>query len=139
MTRDSFRDEVRTELLKIAKKNKINVTNVNDLDSSTPDLSLVEFRGILMNLNLDTNVSYCFRLAHELSHIIYGDNNSNRIYGFSEYAKRGEELSAHKNAIRLLMKIEAPFSPLSFIEYYKIPNWLTHYVEREFKLQILKD
>lgn len=139
MKRDSLGDEVKTELLKIAQKHKINVTNVSDLDSSTPDLSLVEFRGILMNLNLDTNVSYCFRLAHELSHIIYGDGNSHKIYGFSEHAKRGEELCAHKNAIRLLMRIEKPFSPLSFMEYYKVPAWLTAHVEREFKLQSLMD
>lgn len=139
MKRDSFGDEVKTELLKLAQKNKINVTNVSDLDSSTPDLSLVEFKGILMNLNLDTNVSYCFRLAHELSHIIYGDGNSHKIYGFSEHAKRGEELRAHKNAIRLLMRIEKPFSPLSFMEYYKVPAWLTAHVEREFKLQSLMD
>ncbi|MBZ1519200.1 ImmA/IrrE family metallo-endopeptidase [Leuconostoc mesenteroides] len=135
MKRDSLGDEVKTELLKIAQKHKINVTNVSDLDSSTPDLSLVEFRGVLMNLNLDTNVSYCFRLAHELSHIIYGDGNLHKIYGFSEHAKRGEELCAHKNAIRLLMKIEKPFSPLSFMEYYKVPAWLTLQVEREFTLQ----
>lgn len=135
MKRDSLGDEVKTELLKIAQKHKINVTNVSDLDSSTPDLSLVEFRGVLMNLNLDTNVSYCFRLAHELSHIIYGDGNLHKIYGFSEHAKRGEELCAHKNAIRLLMKIEKPFSPLNFMEYYKVPAWLTLQVEREFTLQ----
>ncbi len=83
--------------------------------------------------NFDTNVSLNFRLAHELSHLIYGNKDIQKIYTFSEFGHRHEELLAHKNAIRMLMSIEMPTTVNGFMEYYHVPSWLEHYANEIFK------
>ncbi|MCP1275466.1 ImmA/IrrE family metallo-endopeptidase [Leuconostoc citreum] len=85
-----------------------------------------------MNTNYETNVSFNFRLAHELSHLLYGDKDIQKIYTFSEFGHRYEELQAHRNAIRMLMSIEMPSSSLTFMSYYRVPAWLENDVTQTY-------
>lgn len=133
MSMDPSLNFIKDYLFHLASLHNVEITDCIDLQPSTPDLSIITYRGIFMNINLNTNVSYCFRLAHELSHILYGDSDNQKVYAFSEYGKRSEEHLAHKNAIKLLMSIEEPTSPNSFMEIYHVPFWLLGDVEREFK------
>jgi len=94
------------------------------LSENVPDTALINTRAVIMNKQFDINVDYTYRLAHELSHILYGDKDAQAVYQFSEYGKRGEELLAHRNAIRMLMSIEIPSNPFTFMSYYKVPSWL---------------
>ncbi|BAX73389.1 MULTISPECIES: ImmA/IrrE family metallo-endopeptidase [Leuconostoc] len=105
----------------------------DDLLSHVPDTALIKNKAIIMNMNFQVNVDYCYRLAHELSHILYGDHDAQAVYQFSEYGKRGEELLAHRNAIKILMKIKEPSNPINFMNYYRIPSWLEKDVIKTFR------
>ena len=127
-----FISEIADELKDQAKFHNIDILDIFDLTAETPDFSVVKRQGIFMNLNFDTKVSYEFRLAHELSHLLYGDGDVQRIYTFSEFGHRREEITAHRNAIRMLMSIEMPTSVNTFMEYYHVPSWLEKDVENTF-------
>ncbi|CAK1237007.1 ImmA/IrrE family metallo-endopeptidase [Fructobacillus cardui] len=129
-------EEIEESLKSIATKNNVKVLNVDDVKSNVPDTTWPSCKAIMMNINFYTKVSYHFRLAHELSHLLYGDMSLQDVYQFSEFGKRGEELIAHKNAIKMLMEIKRPTNVQSFMEVYKIPSWLSEYVEAEYSLQV---
>ncbi|WP_349550783.1 ImmA/IrrE family metallo-endopeptidase [Leuconostoc pseudomesenteroides] len=132
MNTTSFISEIAEDLQKQAKIHSIDILDIFDLSTETPDFSVVRRQGVFMNINFDTKVSYEFRLAHEMSHLIYGDGDMQRIYTFSEFGHRHEELIAHRNAIRILMSIEMPTSVNTFMEYYRVPSWLEKDVENTF-------
>ncbi|GAO99870.1 ImmA/IrrE family metallo-endopeptidase [Fructobacillus ficulneus] len=117
-------NEFVDQLENIAYKNDITILDVYDLDKSTSDCAIMSVRTIFMNYSYD-KVSYAFRLAHEISHILFGNPESQNVYYFSECGKRGEELCAHRHAIELLMGIERPTTPLTFMDYFKVPSWLS--------------
>lgn len=107
----------------MAYDNDITIIDADDLSPTVPDTTMIKTKAIIMNPAFE-KVDYAFRLAHELSHILYGDKNKQAIYHFSEFCKRGEELMAHRHAIDILMKIAMPTSPFTFMNYYNIPEWL---------------
>lgn len=124
--------EVINNLLKIADSHNIIIRDNLNLTTETPDVCFTYDKGIVMNPNWDIKVNYSFRLAHELSHILYGDHEAQAVYQFSEYGKRGEELLAHRNAIKMLMSIEMPTTVNGFMEYYHVPSWLEQYANETF-------
>ncbi|MFK8199876.1 ImmA/IrrE family metallo-endopeptidase [Leuconostoc mesenteroides] len=128
MIKDYLYNQINSSLEKLACENDVAIVNADDLSTNVPDTVLVNTRVIIMNRQFDINVDYAYRLAHEISHILYGDHEAQAVYQFSEFGKRGEELLAHKNAIRLLMSIELPSNPLKFISYYRVPSWIESYV-----------
>ena len=137
MIRDYIYTQITSSLETLACNNDVSVVDADDLSTNVPDTALVNTRAVIMNKCFDVNVDYAYRLAHELSHILYGDHEAQAVYQFSEYGKRGEELLAHRNAIKLLISIEMPSSPLTFMSYYRVPSWLESDVLRiynEFKL-----
>ena len=124
--------EIVQSIESIAQKNNVIIILADNLLSHVPDTALVKSRAIIMNANFDIGVDYCYRLSHELSHILYGDHEAQAVYQFSEYGKRGEELLAHKNAIKMLMSIEMPTTVNGFMEYYHVPSWLEFEVQKTF-------
>ncbi|MCZ2490832.1 ImmA/IrrE family metallo-endopeptidase [Dellaglioa carnosa] len=128
--------EIKDNLLSIAAKNNITVIENEMLTADNPDIAVINNRGILMNVNASTDVSYLYRMAHELSHILYGDSDSQTAYQFSPYSRKKEEINAHRNAIKLLMSIQMPTNPNTFMEYYNVPEWLLYDVAREFNDQL---
>lgn len=128
--------EIKDTLLSIAAKNNITVIENEMLTADNPDIAVINNRGILMNVNASTDVSYLYRMAHELSHILYGDSDSQTAYQFSPYSRKKEEINAHRNAIKLLMSIQMPTNPNTFMEYYNVPEWLLYDVAREFNEQL---
>lgn len=137
MIKDYLYTQITSSLETLACNNDVSIVDADDLSTNVPDTALVNTRAVIMNKYFDVNVDYAYRLAHELSHILYGDHEAQAVYQFSEYGKRGEELLAHRNAIRMLMSIEMPSSPLTFMSYYRVPAWLENDVMRiynEFKV-----
>lgn len=130
---DVISDEVISKLLTIADLHNIIIRDNLNLTIGTPDVCFTYDKGIVMNPNWAIKVNYSFRLAHELSHILYGDHEAQAVYQFSEYGKRGEELLAHRNAIKMLMDIEMPTTVNGFMEYYHVPSWLERYANETFK------
>ncbi|MDN2649606.1 ImmA/IrrE family metallo-endopeptidase [Leuconostoc lactis] len=133
MNTTNFISEIVEELQRQAKSHNIDILDIFDLSPEAPDFSVVKRQGVFMNINFDTKVSYEFRLAHELSHLLYGNGDIQRIYTFSEFGHRREELLAHRNAIHMLMSIEMPTTVNGFMEYYHVPSWLEHYANETFK------
>lgn len=124
MIKDYLYMQITSSLESLACNNDITLVNAEDLSENVPDTALINTRAVIMNKQFDINVDYTYRLAHEISHVLYGDKDAQAVYQFSEYGKRGEELLAHRNAIRMLMSIEMPSSPLTFMNYYRVPAWL---------------
>lgn len=124
MTQKHLEYEITNSLKELAHNHNIIVEDNILLSSGTPDFSVVRRQGVFMNKNFETSVSFNFRLAHELSHLIYGDKDLQKIYTFSEFGHRHEELLAHRYAIRMLMSIEIPSNPFTFMSYYQVPSWL---------------
>lgn len=132
MIKDYLYMQITSSLESLACNNDITLVNAEDLSENVPDTALINTRAVIMNKQFDINVDYTYRLSHELSHILYGDKDAQAVYQFSEYGKRGEELLAHRNAIRMLMSIEMPSSPLTFMNYYRVPAWLESDVVRTY-------
>lgn len=133
MIKDYLYTQITSSLESLAYNNDITLVNAEDLSENVPDTALINTRAVIMNKQFDINVDYTYRLAHELSHILYGDKDAQAVYQFSEYGKRGEELLAHKKAIKMLMSIEMPTTVNGFMEYYHVPSWLEHYANETFK------
>ncbi|CAK1246987.1 ImmA/IrrE family metallo-endopeptidase [Fructobacillus fructosus] len=124
-------EEILEELENIARQNEITIFDVDSLEKDTPDSSMSNNKLVLMNPAYKKS-SYAFRLAHELSHIMYGNNLPDAVYQFSPYFQRGEEYEMHKHAIHMLMEIKRPSSVQMFMEVYRVPSWLEEYVESEY-------
>lgn len=139
MIKDYLYMQITSSLESLACNNDITLVNAEDLSENVPDTALINTRAVIMNEHFDINVDYTYRLAHELSHILYGDHDAQAVYQFSEYGKRGEELLAHRNAIRTLMSIEMPTTVNGFMEYYHVPSWLEHYANETFKSLIVTE
>ena len=133
MNNDYLYQQIVTSLENKALTNDVVFVNAYDLSPDVPDAALIKTRAIIMNIFFDINAGYAYRFAHELSHILYGDPDAQSVYYFSEYGKRGEELLAHRNAIKMLMSIEMPTTVNGFMEYYHVPSWLEHYANETFK------
>ncbi|WP_273750891.1 ImmA/IrrE family metallo-endopeptidase [Leuconostoc mesenteroides] len=139
MIKDYLYMQITSSLESLACNNDITLVNAEDLSENVPDTALINTRAVIMNKQFDINVDYTYRLAHELSHVLYGDKDAQAVYQFSEYGKRGEELLAHKNAIKMLMSIEMPTTVNGFMEYYHVPSWLEHYANETFKSLIVTE
>lgn len=133
MNNDYLYQQIVSLLENKALTNDVVFVNAYDLSPDVPDAALIKTRAIIMNIFFDINAGYAYRFAHELSHILYGDPDAQSVYYFSEYGKRGEELLAHRNAIKMLMSIEMPTTVNGFMEYYHVPSWLEHYANETFK------
>lgn len=97
---------------------KITVISVAS-DTSNADMSNINKRVIIFNPNFKTSFSVPFRIAHEMSHILYG--KSSETYTFSPLSKKDEEIKANLNGIRILADI-------FFADYYsRAQRWEYRY------------
>lgn len=113
-------EEIIDELLSLASRNGIEVTNVTTHDDSSPDVAFPFISRIMMNPHYQTSYSFVFRLAHEISHILFGDNDLLPYYRFSPFFLKAEENSANTNAIRLIARIvyhDVPAEQRNWIEF----------------------
>ncbi|MBZ1510954.1 ImmA/IrrE family metallo-endopeptidase [Leuconostoc mesenteroides] len=81
---------------------KITVVRIPS-DISNADMSNIKKRVIILNLNFETTFSITFRIAHEMSHILYG--SSSKTYTFSPLSKKTEEIEANLHGIQILADI----------------------------------
>ncbi|WP_273705210.1 ImmA/IrrE family metallo-endopeptidase [Leuconostoc mesenteroides] len=105
-------------------------------DTSNSDISNINKRVIIFNPNFETTFSVPFRIAHEMSHILYG--NGSKTYTFSPLSKSTEEIEANLNGIQILADIffDDYYSATQrwehryrFIELFDLQP-ITHLVER---------
>ncbi|WP_273705968.1 ImmA/IrrE family metallo-endopeptidase [Leuconostoc mesenteroides] len=119
---------------KIAENN-INVINISASETDS-DIANINKRVIVFNPNFDTTFSVPFRLAHEMSHVLYGSRS--KTYTFSPLSKSTEEIEANLNGIQILADIffDDYYSATQrwehryrFIELFDLQP-ITHLVER---------
>lgn len=100
------------------------IADVNDiiikyevLSTSTPDVCISALHSIVINLNYDTSINLIFRLAHEISHLIFGDKNSQALYHFSPLCVNYEERVAHYEAVKMIAKYAYKETPKEYRNY----------------------
>lgn len=98
-------NDLEDELLALARRQDIEIINIETEDDSSPDVAFPFIRKIMMNPNFDTSYAYNFRLAHEITHVIYADKESLPYYRFSPFFLKEEENSANDHAIELIVNM----------------------------------
>lgn len=98
----------------VATRNGISVQYIEG-KKSDPDVAFVLNNVINMNPNYDSKFSVDFRLAHEISHILW--SKPTFLYAFSPYMKNREERDAHFNAVKLIAKYIYQEVPLEYRNY----------------------
>lgn len=109
-------------LLYLCRDLGINYKISDELDSSTPDISVPSQRKIIINANYDTHIEVAFRLAHEISHVMLGNYEENCVYQFSIGTRRTSEREANENAVKILGKFVYADTPVEYRNYINFMN-----------------
>ncbi|MCB5827545.1 MULTISPECIES: ImmA/IrrE family metallo-endopeptidase [Weissella] len=123
-------DEIKEELLALARRHDIDVVNIDTRNDASPDVAFPFIRQIMMNPNFATGYHYVFRLAHEISHIIYGDAHALPYYRFSPLFLKTEEITANTQAIRVIARIvyrDVPVEQRNWVEFMDYLGLQTHF------------
>lgn len=109
------------------------------LSPITPPGSSFEYRSVVMNLDWHRPSEIIFQFAHELSHVIHGDQGDVFYYHACYTGKESVEYKANVGAVKLLV----PFfcqeterenaNPYRFIKMFNVPTYLFNVVSREIK------
>ncbi len=109
-------EDVLDYLLSICKKKHIKCFWPSSLDPHTPPTALPSKRRIVMNPNWHNQIAIPFQLAHEMAHILNGDDTN-------------------KTAIRILLSYfgtdDIVYNPISFMNSFAIPSYLGSAVSEE--------
>lgn len=129
-------EDVLDYLLSICKKKHIKCFWPSSLDPHTPPTALPSKRRIVMNPNWHNQIAIPFQLAHEMAHILNGDDTNWIRYYQGTY--RGEsklEYNTNKTAIRILLSYfgtdDIVYNPISFMNSFAIPSYLGSAVSEE--------
>ncbi|GAK31833.1 hypothetical protein WOSG25_170160 [Weissella oryzae SG25] len=106
----------------IASENGIEVVVTDRLESHDTDIAIPAARKVIINENSSTNIDVSFRLAHELSHILFGNSESDEVYSFSIGSQRTSEINANKNALSMITKFVYLDTPLEYRNYINFMN-----------------
>ena len=117
----------------------IDVKWTDDLNSFTPPACSVLTRKILMNRKWHKPISIAFQLAHEMSHIINGDDSDFVFYNASFTGKQSVEYKANIGAVKLLVPYyykdieKENVNIYGFINHFDVPSFLTNVVREQTK------
>lgn len=129
-----FKEVIETLEFKM-KSDHINLIEVRGAPFDA-DISNKSKRTVIINPNFDTPFSLPFRIAHEMAHVLYGDES--KTYLFSPLSKKTEETTANLFGIKLLSDVffsdydsnaQRWENRFNFIEIFDL-HPLTHLVER---------
>ena len=125
-------NELTEQLWEIAASADIDILDM-DLRHGR-DRSFPGYNVITMASLPATNIPYAYRLAHEIAHILYGDNESQQVYAFSIGAMRDEEVLAHENAISMLIGLMYDYEkpdPRKFTDFVSLFGiWKIEHIAR---------
>ncbi|GEK28871.1 ImmA/IrrE family metallo-endopeptidase [Furfurilactobacillus siliginis] len=119
-------EELFKKLLYIADRSGITITDIEG-SSSDPDIAFCKQRIINLNSNFDSEISVAFRLAHEISHILF--SKPTFLYTFSPYTKNKEERETNERAIRMIARLmyedvtKDQINWLNFMNEFNLPSW----------------
>lgn len=123
---------LKDELLALAYRQDIDILDIDTSDEYAPDIAFPFIGKIMMNPNFSTSYKYCFRLAHEIAHILYGDNSSLPYYRFSPLFMKVEENSANKHAVEIIANIvyrDVPLERRNWLDFMNSLGLQSHFEE----------
>lgn len=119
-------EELFKKLLYIADQADIKITYIEG-SPSDPDVAFCNQKIINMNTNFESNISVAFRIAHEISHILF--SKPSFLYTFSPYVKNKEERQTNERAIHMIARLMYEDVPkdqinwLNFMNEFNLPSW----------------
>ncbi|MBJ7615344.1 ImmA/IrrE family metallo-endopeptidase [Weissella confusa] len=123
---------LKDELLALAYRQDIDVLDIDTSDEYAPDIAFPFIKKIMMNPNFSTSYKYCFRLAHEIAHILYGDTSSLPYYRFSPLFMKVEENSANTHAVEMIANIvyrDVPLEQRNWLDFMDSLGLQSHFEE----------
>lgn len=130
-------DIIIVNLMKYAYDHKITVILTNHFDGHTPSASRPDTKTIVVNTNWHEEKEIPFQMAHELGHVVNGDEGTLYYSSFSNKSKY--ERAANMTGLDILIPIYVDatgytFNNVSpFMEQFGIPNYLLNAVISRFK------
>lgn len=131
-------EEARDYLLEQAAKYHIAVKWAH-LSPITPPGSSYRYRSVVMNLDWHHPSEIVFQFAHELSHVIHGDQGDIVYYHASFTGKESVEYKANVGAVRLLVPFfcqetnQENANQERFMKAFDVPSYLSGVVTEELK------
>lgn len=132
-----MRSDIKDYLYNICNKENIRVVWLENLSPYTPPSASFEHRCIVMNPNWHNKFEFTFQLAHEMAHILRGDETDVCFYDTSFKNKTGIEYETNLVAVRLLVPFYCSdteirdISVYDFLNSYCIPHYLADVVKNE--------
>lgn len=131
-------DEIYEFLDSLAKQNGIIVHWLTNVPEYVPHQSNPRTKKIAM-IGQRGRQDLIFPYAHEMAHIIFGDQTIDKIYAYSPGAHTYSEVNADSHALDLLIGWFDKYQDngivysqrYAFMEWFKIPSHLEHIVERK--------
>ena len=127
--------EVIEYLLNFAFNKGFGFILTDKLKSTTPSCANPTKNKIIVNMNWHNQNELPFQLAHEIGHMLNGDEG---VLYYSSYSSHSKiERSADDTAIDLLFKYcldtnDVTLNYIDFMNYYGIPNYLEQNVRRRY-------
>lgn len=129
--------EISSYLEKVALNHNINIVWTDKLAPETPPGCSLHYRSIVMNLNWHRPAEISFQLAHEISHILNGDETDICFYHATFTGKHSVEYKANTGAVKLMVPFYCQGVPketinvYDFMELYEVPSYLDNVVREE--------
>lgn len=123
-------------------KNHITVLLSSELSPYTPSLAKTDDRTVIVNMNWHDRKQIPLQFAHELGHIINGDESYHPLYFSFLQSDYKVELSANRFAIEKLLpyylkdKEADSINFNDFMTMFSIPEHLENIVQQEIKKAI---
>lgn len=133
-----MRSDIKDYLYNICSKENIRVVWLENLSPYTPPSASFEHRCIVMNPNWHNKFEFTFQLAHEMAHILRGDEIDVCFYDTSFKNKSGIEYKTNLMAIKLLTPFycgeteKEDANVYNFMDSYCIPKYLDGAIKEEF-------
>lgn len=128
-------DKIITDLLNYAMDNNITLMITRELSPYTPSAVDTQRRSIVFNVNWYNKKQLAFSLAHEIGHILNGDNSLEPLYFTPNKVKleHGANVLAIKTLIPYYLegKEKSHIRAYDFMEGFGIPAYLEDVVINE--------
>lgn len=131
-------DEIMTALMNQAfLKYKIRIILSSEADPYTPSVAHTESRTIIINTNFHDKKQIPLQMAHEVGHIINGDQATQPVYFSMMQTDYPMELEANRTAIKLLLpfylrdKDVENVNSQEFMDTFSVPTHLENIVKEE--------
>lgn len=122
-------DRITKDLVNIAMEHGFGVELTPDMKPYTTALTSIKYHKIIVNTNYYVKDQIIFQFAHELGHVLNGDESLTPLYySPTKYKIEG---AANRTAIGLLIPYYFKDTPLecvnivNFMNAFKIPSHLT--------------